>query len=48
LGYSLLEKDYDEVDLKDPLEVNLQQTYESAPIADEDNYFDLFAIDWRC
>lgn len=48
MGYSLLEKDYDEVDLKAPLEVDLQQTYESAPVVDEDDYFDLFAINWSC
>ena len=48
LGYSLMEKDYDEVDLQNPLEVNVQQTYESAPVVDEDDFFDLFAIDWSC
>jgi hypothetical protein len=30
------------------LEVDLQQTYESAPVVDEDDYFDLFAINWSC
>jgi hypothetical protein len=43
LGYSLMEKDYDEVDLQNPLEVNVQQTYENAPVVDEDEFFDLFA-----
>ena len=32
--------------MQSPLEVNLQQTYESAPVIHEDEFFDLFAIDW--
>jgi hypothetical protein len=43
-----MEKDYEKVDLQSPLEVNVQQTYESAPVVDEDEFFDLFAIDCSC